>query len=249
MNEKMIEEAKKDSRVELNKNINGINIFKAIPNNKIDKIVIYCHGLGSNKNWVLRFYDKLLENNIGIIAFDFPGHGQDETNFKEFDLSKCLSYLEKVIFYVKNEYKTPIYLFGCSFGGFVILNRLVNNSDDIMKTILMCPAINFCEIMEKKSGISIDYFKNNDFMPLYNNIKIYKNAYIQFKDGDKIIENKKFENISIIQGDCDTTVLYDDIKRFCEKNEIFLKTIKEGTHELYGFDNEIIDFLIESIIP
>lgn len=162
MNEKMIEEIKKDSRIEFLKKIKGINVFKAMSDNKIDKIVIYCHGLGSNKNLILRFYDKLLDNNIGIVAFDFPGHGQDETDFKEFDLNKCISYLEKVIFYVKNEYQVPIYLFGSSFGGFVILNRLVNNSDDIMKTILMCPAINFCEIMERKSGISIDYFNNND---------------------------------------------------------------------------------------
>ena len=44
----------------------------------------------------------------------------------------------------------------------------------------MCPAINFCKIMELKTGISIDYFDTNEYMPLYNNIKIYKDAYLEF---------------------------------------------------------------------
>ena len=224
-----------------------INTFSAIPNNNLKGIIIYCHGLGSNKNWAIRFYDRLLENNLGIYAFDFPSHGEDKTDFSKFSLSRCINYLDEVISYVKKQYSVPIYLFGCSFGGFVILNRLLEKKFDIQSTILMCPAINFCEIMENKSGISDNYFKTNEYMPLYNNIKIYKNSYDEFKKGDKKIKDSNFDNISIIQGTLDKTVNYNDIKKFCRKHSLSLYTIENGKHELYGYDDEVVDFIVSII--
>ena len=109
----------------------------------------------------------------------------------------------------------------------------------------MCPAINFCEIMERKTGnLNIEYFDDNEYLPLYNNIKIYKDAYLGFKSGDEYIKNEKFNNIFIIQGDLDKTVDVNNVIKFCDKNKIEYKIIHEGKHELYGFDNEIVDFIL-----
>ena len=226
---------------------NQIHTFSAIPKENIRNIVIYCHGLGSNKNWVVRFYKELTNHNIGIIAFDFPGHGEDTTDFSKFALSLCINYLNDIIKYVQTNYNVPICLFGCSFGGFVVLNKLIENSDDIYKTILMCPAINFCQIVEKKSNISLEYYNSNLYMSLYNNIKIYKKAYLEFKKGEIKIQNSDFQNIAIIQGTLDKTVLFNDIKKFCKKKNIELKIINGGKHELYEFDRDIIDFLLKHL--
>lgn len=248
MDEKNIEKAKNDLRVKFNYLINDkINTFSAIPRDNMNKIIIYCHGLGSNKIWATRFYEDLIKNEIGIISFDFPGHGEDKTVFSLFNLSLCITYLEEVIAYVKTKYNVPIYLFGCSFGGFVILNKLIQNNTNIEKTMLMCPAINFCEIMEHKSGISLGYFNTNEFMPLYNNIKIYKDAYLEFKNGDNAVKNYEFHNVSIIHGTSDTTVLYKNISDFCKENNLKLTTIEDGKHELYNYDNEIVNFLLKNI--
>ena len=243
----MDEKVRNDVRVKYNYLVNNkINTFMAI-DDSVDRIVIYCHGLGANKIWATRFYDYLLTNKIGIISFDFPGHGEDKTDFVYFNLSLCISYLEEMIDYVKIKYNVPIYLFGSSFGGFVILNKLIKTDINIKKAMLLCPAINFCEIMENKSGISIDYFNTNEFMSLYNNIKIYKDAYLEFKNGNNAVKNYEFQNVSIIQGTLDRTVLYDDISKFCKKNNLKLTTIEGGKHELYGYDEEIINFMLENI--
>ena len=218
-----------------------INIIENIPIDDLEKTVIYCHGLGSNKNLVNRFSKDLLNNNIGVVSFDFPGHGDDKTDFSLFNLSLCIEYLEEVIKYTKDKYNVPICLFGSSFGGYVILNKLIRCDKDIDKIILMCPAINFCEIMELKSGITDDYFDTNEFMPLYNNIKIYKDAYLEFKNGDEKIRKAKFRDISIIQGMLDKTVSYEIIKDFCLRNNLELITIEKGKHELYGYDEKIVD--------
>lgn len=224
-----------------------INILENVPIDKLERIVIYCYGLGSNKNLVNRFSKALLNNNVGVISFDFPGHGDDKTDFSLFNLSLCIEYLKEVIKSTKDKYNVPICLFGSSFGGYVILSRLIRCNKDIDKTILMCPAINFCEIMELKTGISINYFDDNEFMPLYNNIKIYKDTYLEFKNDGKEIRQAKFRNVSIIQGMMDKTVSYDDIKEFCLRNKLELITIENGKHELYDYDKEIIDLLIGDV--
>ena len=243
----MGEKVKNDVRVKYNHLVNNkINTFMAV-DDSVDRIVIYCHGLGANKIWATRFYDYLLTNKIGIISFDFPGHGEDKTDFVYFNLSLCISYLEEMIDYVKIKYNVPIYLFGSSFGGFVILNKLIKTDINIKKAMLMCPAINFCEIIERKLGISLDYFNTNEFVPLYNDIKIYKDAYLEFKNGNNAVKNYEFQNVSIIQGTLDRTVLYDDISKFCKKNNLKLTTIEGGKHELYGYDEEIINFMLENI--
>ena len=52
MDEKIIEKAKNDLRVKFNYLINDkINTFSAIPEKNMKKIIIYFHGLGSNKTW------------------------------------------------------------------------------------------------------------------------------------------------------------------------------------------------------
>ena len=243
----MGEKVKNDVRVKYNHLVNNkINTFMAV-DDSVDRIVIYCHGLGANKIWATRFYDYLLTNKIGIISFDFPGHGEDKTDFVYFNLSLCISYLEEMIDYVKIKYNVPIYLFGSSFGGFVILNKLIKTDINIKKAMLMCPAINFCEIIERKLGISLDYFNTNEFVPLHNNIKIYKDAYLEFKNDNNAVKNYEFQNVSIIQGTLDRTVLYDDISKFCKKNNLKLTTIEGGKHELYGYDEEIINFMLENI--
>ena len=86
----------------------------------------------------------------------------------------------------------------------------------------------------------------NDFISLYKNIKIFRGAYEEFKNGDKFIKNTKFNNVFIIQGDADTTVLVNDIKDFSNKNNLLCKIIKGGKHELYGFDDVVVEFILNN---
>ena len=248
MIEELVEIAKKDKRVNIDFTINNrIHLFSAMdPKNK--KIIIYIHGLGGNKNWITRFYKDLLDNGYNCYSLDLTSHGEDGNDFKKFNLNNCISYLKDTINYIKDKHKdSKIYLFGSSYGGFVILNSYKKIIKDIDKVYLMCPAIIFCEIMERKVGnLNMEYFDNNRYLPLYNGIKIYKKAYIGFKKGDEYVKREKFNNIFIIQGDIDKTVNVDNIIKFCDENKLNYKIIHEGKHELYGFDKEIVEFIVNN---
>ena len=247
MIEELLEKAKNDKRVTLDFVINNkIHAFKATNDNN-KKLLLYIHGLGSNKNWITRFYNELLDNNYNVYSIDQVSHGNDDTPFNNFNLTNCISYLKETINYIKENHKdSEIYVLGSSYGGFVILNAYKDIINDVKKIYLMCPAVNFTDIMEEKiENLNINYFDNNEYLPLYNDIKIYKDAYIEFKKGNEYVKNEKYNNISIIQGDIDKTVNVDKIKEFCNKNNLDLKIIKDGKHELYGYDKEIIDFIMK----
>lgn len=248
MTQQNIEEAKKDKRVTYHYLLNNINMFNAMPNNNPDKIIIYCHGLGANRCWATRYYKELLENNIGIIAFDLPGHGKDKTPFTKFTLELCLSYLEQVISYAKNTYQSKLYLLGSSYGGFVLLNKLMIQNKDIEKTFLISPAINFCEIIERKAGINInEYLKTTNHINIFYDIDIYKEPYNKMKKQEQLIKHFHFNNISIIHGKKDRTVLLKDVETFSTNNNLKLKIVEEGKHELHGHEREIVDFILENI--
>ena len=223
--------------------MNNIKIITEVKNDT-EKVIIYCHGLGSKKEIINRFKDKLLENNIGVVAFDFPGHGEDKTNFSKFNLDLCISYLEEVIEKYKDK---QIYLLGSSYGGFVILNKLIRSNKYINNTILLSPAVNFLSIVNRKLNIDINYFNNHEYIDLYNNIRIYKDAYIDYKENEDKVYNYKFTNINIIHGTLDKTVLLKDIEYFSKKNNLNLKIVKNAKHELIGYEDEIIDFIIDNI--
>lgn len=234
----------------------GFNIEKSIIDEKIniteitslkknDKVVIYCHGLGSNKEQYKRFYKKLYKDNVSMISFDLPAHGEDKTEYKNFTLNESIKYLANVIKYAKTKYK-EVYLFGSSYGGFVILNYLIEKNDNI-KTILMCPAFNFAQIIKEKTEIDEDYFKTNEYLHLYGNVNIYKKAYDEFIKANENVKKFNYSNVIIIQGKLDKTVSYEKIKSFADKNKLKFITIEDGTHELYGYDKEIIDIVLSEI--
>ena len=225
-----------------------IHLFEAMPDD-LRCVVIYCHGMGSHKYWASRFYQDLLFHHVGVVSFDLPGHGNDVTDFHDFSLDLCLSYLEKVIHYVQDQYQVPIYLFGSSYGGFVLLNELIASHFHINGTVLMCPAVNFLDIIERKGGMLLsDYFKEHDFVPLIGeDIGFYKVHYDSFLLGQKRIQSSCFHNVSIISGDCDRTVLCDDLKSFCDKNGLRLEVVLGGKHELYGHEKEIVRLILDII--
>ena len=191
-------------------------------------------------------YESFL--NVKRIAKTAAEFGEDNTSFEKFNLSNCIEYVKQTIEYIKITHKhCNIYLFGSSYGGFVLLNGYNEIINNINKIYLMCPAINFCEILENKVGnLNIEYFKNNDFLPLYNNIKIDKKALLEFKNGDNFINNNKFSKVFIIQGDMDKTVLVDNIIDFSNKNNLVYEIIKGGKHELYGYEDNIIEFILNN---
>ena len=96
---------------------NKINCLTSFCDN-MTQIIIYCHGFGENKERIVQYANILNNNNIGIISFDFPCHGDDTTSYQIINYNLCYNYIDSVVNYIKNNYPSiKISLMGSSFGG------------------------------------------------------------------------------------------------------------------------------------
>lgn len=86
-------------------------------------VVIICHGLTGNQNqrFISTIANDLLKEGIGVIRFDFNGHGQSDGDFQEMDVYNEMEDLRNVIAWVeKQPFTKNISLVGHSLGGIVV---------------------------------------------------------------------------------------------------------------------------------
>lgn len=209
-------------------------------------IVIYCHGFGESKDRIIQHSDILNENNIGIISFDFPCHGADTTNFKDITYDLVISYMDEITKYIKEQYpEIPISIIGSSFGGYMVLNYINDKKYLFNKVFLKYPAVNFYECIKRKLFIDDNYFNDNVYYELPSGYRLYKKFYFDCKEHDIIKNFNKYDNnIYIIHGNMDKTVLLDDVKEFTKKNNIKLNVIDGASHEM----KEYLDIVNEELI-
>lgn len=227
---------------------NPIYIKKCMVDNP-KEIVIYCHGLGEAKEVMLMHQEVLNNHEIGLIGFDLPSHGLDKSSYKEFTLSNSLSYLDKVISYVKNTHpNAPISLIGDSFGGYVILNYINERETSFSHIFLKYPAVNFFECIMRQIALPENYFD------IYDEFKtsefcLTKDSYLEIKNHD-LMKNfdKHSESIYIIHGSLDRAVLVDDVIKFSKNNNIPLHIVDGGYHLLKKNGKEVNEVLMEFML-
>ena len=212
----------------------------------MNEIVIYCHGFGESKDRIIQHSKILNENNLGIISFDFPCHGEDTTDFKDITYDLVISYIDEIIKYIKEQYsEIPISIIGSSFGGYMVLNYINDKKYLFDKVFLKYPAVNFYECTKRKLNIDDNYFDDNEFYELPSGYRLYNKFYFDSKEHDIMKKfNKYNNNIYIIHGNMDKTVLLEDVKLFAEKNDIKLNIIDGASHGM----KEYLDIVNEELI-
>ena len=229
--------------------INNIYCKSSLCNN-MKSMVIYCHGYGDNKERINQHADILNKNKIGIISFDFPTHGEDKTKFEDFTIELGLKYIDEIVKYIKNYYPNiPISFIGSSFGGYMVLNYINQTKSKYYKIFFKYPAVNFYECIKRKLHIDDTYFDDKEYFELPSGYRIYKKPYFSAKKYDIMNNFNKYDNnIYIIHGDKDSTVLLEDVKRFCKINNIKLKVFVDAEHGMKEYLNEVNEEIIKHLI-
>ncbi len=220
--------------------------FKTCFCDNMESIVIYCHGFGENKDRIYQHSDILNSKKIGIISFDFPTHGEDNVNYEDFTIELGLKYIDEIVNYIKINYpKIPISFLGASFGGYMVLNYINQTKTKYHKIFLKYPAVNFYECIKRKLHIDDKYFNDKEYFELPSGYRIYKNSYFSTKKYDIMNNFNKYNNdIYIIHGNMDKTVLVEDVIDFCDKNNIKLNIFDGATHGMEEYQKQVDDELI-----
>ena len=108
--------------------------------------VILMHGFSGNMgcedgNLFQTITDRLVEEGMAVVRFDFNGHGESDGDFSKMDVLNELEDAIAVLTYVRNlDFVTDIYVVGHSQGG-VVAGLLAGSYPDVIRRlVLLAPA-------------------------------------------------------------------------------------------------------------
>lgn len=234
-----------------------IDVKTFIPND-CKNIVIACHGFGGDKesSAITLLANKIKDDKIGVITFDFPGHGKSEVEADKLTLDNCISDLEIVEEYARNEFpNAKIGIFSTSFGAYITLLKINRNGHKYDSIVLRAPAICMDEIL--KNAIlteSIEKYKEKGYAILGYD----REMKVPYKYYEELLDNKLFDIYSVneemlaIQGTKDDMAPIEDTIRFIAEKNTKANLIKiEGADHRMKKDGELdkaINFAREYII-
>lgn len=207
---------------------------------KIYKIIIACHGFGGDKesSAIELLAQKLIEENIMVIAFDFPAHGESTAEGEEYLVTNCIDDLISIEEYIKKNYPNkPIGIFATSFGAYITLLKINKYNNNYFSIILRAPAICMDQIFEN----SIMREDINDFKKRgYTVLGYEKEMKVSYKYYEELKNNKLFdvynknEELLIIQGTEDDMAPINDSIRFLQE-----KNSKGKLEKIIGADHRM----------
>ena len=214
------------------------------------KVMIVCHGFCSSKDSssVQEITKSFSKYNIPIIAFDWPAHGQSQDILS---VNKCKETFESIQEYVQKLYPTANkYLYGSSFGAYIVMLCLCNGSAINYKCIFFkSPAIKMDKILInslieenfeefERNGYTIKKNRGNLIIPY----EFYKDLLQNRIDPEKV---KNLKNrILIFHGTNDTIAPIRDVRE-CVSNRISLTELPGAEH---SFKGKYLEQMIDSII-
>ena len=203
--------------------INGLWSRIYLPENQVNEIVIGVHGFAGDKesSVLIVLANELNKHNKALISFDLPCHGENDKT-KVLNLSDCISSIKTIFDYVKENYTNiPISVFATSFGGYLTLNYLSKNNEDLHKLILRAPAVYMHKILETVI-LPEHNFKKEDLNKTinlgYENPLLVDNKFLMDLQNLNLENSKTTSHfLYILQGKQDDVVNPDDNAKFFNK--------------------------------
>ncbi len=222
----------------IGKNGYNISFSENVPNN-CKVIIIAMHGFaGDKESSCIKALEKKIKNTkIGLIKFDWPAHGESETNGFNLTIKNCIEDLNSIIKYTKDKYKnSTLVAFATSFGGYITLLYNYYYKNTFTSIILRSPALNMYEVMQntiltdsKRQELKSNSYFNHGFD---RNIKVTKDFLNELKTNNlfELYKNEELNYITIIHGTADDVVPINDSINFSKKHNCTLYKIKGADH-------------------
>lgn len=202
-------------------------------------IVIATYGFGGTKDnkAIEKFAERIIGKykGFGVVCFDWPCHGLDARN--KLILDECMTYLNLVNDYAKNEMKAErIYNYSSSFGAYVTLRVLHELGENPYRKIAFrCGAIRMYDAMAKhiteddwaKLNKGKEILRGHDRM-----LKITKEFLMDLQEHDvSQYDYMDFaDDILMVHGTKDEMAPFAIVEEFSENNVIELVAVENADH-------------------
>ena len=209
------------------------------------QIVIFCHGFGGSMEGrtVSSLCPLLTEKGVGVIAFDWCGHGMSVMSGEYFTVRNCLRDLDSVYCYAEEKYPfCALSLAGTSFGAYMALlyNSVFMRS--VPRLAARCCALDMKDIFEGKlvagelrrlsdyGSIVIDGERPLTITEQYHQELIKYDIHSEFR--------RQRTQYLFVHGTADELAPYYAVREFCEEHDLPLESI-EGADHFMSDDNKL----------
>ena len=201
------------------------------------KIVIVSHGFGSSKGspTVKMLFDNLPQMGIGVVAYDFPNHGESAVQYDQLRIKNCIDDLEDIEKMILNKNKNcEIFYFSSSFGAYINLQYLSNREHCGTKSFVRSGAVNMSELFQgtkdEEAQLANRGYVELDYEP---KITVSKEFIYDLRENDlfKIYKANKTE-IKMVHGEMDEVIDIVAAIDFAEQNNIDITIVSNGDHSL-----------------
>ncbi len=249
------------------------------PGENTRAVILMVHGIGDHIQRYLPMAEQFREERIGFAGLDLPGHGRSEgrrgyiKNYSQIDemidilLETCLRTFPGI----------PVYLYGHSLGGGIVLNYILRKSPKIKGAIVSSPWLKLSFEPSKSklilarvmkfllpglvlpSGLNVNHISHDINVveqyradPLVHN-KISVSLFNQSMEaGNYSLAHASELRIPtlLLHGSDDLICSPEASREFAAKTEMVkLKIWEGGYHELHNetFRNEVFDYIIKWI--
>jgi len=224
----------------------GIEVDENIPD-EADTIIIAIHGFCSSKaSRAITLLERVeTGKGNGLVKFDWPAHGRSRAKDADFTIENCLSDLSMVVDHIKRQYPTAsLIAFATSFGGYIAMLYKAAHPEAFDWTILRSPALRFGWILRDKiledEDLSRQLEETGSFETGFDRkIRISRELIDEadrYRIEDIYEDREKWDpiDVTIIHGDADELVPYEDSVEFAEKHGIELYTVEGADHRYTG---------------
>jgi alpha-beta hydrolase superfamily lysophospholipase len=132
------------------------------PGEKIRAGIILIHGIGEHVGRYSHWIDRLCENGYGFVGVDLPGHGRSDGirgHIRNYSLTdEMLDFL--IAEYKKTFPGIPVFIYGHSLGGGIVLQYILSKNPDIKGAIVTSPWLRLSFEPDRKKVILARVIKN-----------------------------------------------------------------------------------------
>jgi len=249
------------------------------PGDNTKAVVILVHGLGEHIQRYDHWADRFKKEGIGFAGVDLPGHGRSDGrrgNIKSYkQLDEMLDILIKTT--LRTFPGTPVYIYGHSLGGGIVLDYLIRRNPGIKGAIVTSPwlrlsfeppkiKVAMAGVMKyilpgliQPSGLNVSHISHDqDVIEKYKNdplvhgkisVSLFHGAMSAAKNSLANASELKVPTL-LMHGSDDQLCSPDGSREFASKNsKVELKIWDGGYHELHNepFKDEVFRYIINWI--
>jgi alpha-beta hydrolase superfamily lysophospholipase len=249
------------------------------PGENTRAVIIMVHGIGEHMHRYLGWADMFIKQGVGFVGVDLPGHGRSpgrRGHIRNYEIVK-----EMLDILISSSRKTfpgiPLYIYGHSLGGGIVLDYILRNNPRISGAIVTSPWLrlsfeppkikiilasvvkNIIPWLSQPTGLIVEHishdikevekYKSDPLVHDKCSVSLFHSA---MSAGKYALEHSGELKIStlILHGSDDKICSPEGSREFASKNKLTdIKIFEGGYHELHNelFRNEVFDYIIKWI--